>query len=80
MTVAIIVVTPVVVTADRVAKIREICEKNRGKSPLHVTLKTRGGYHIAAVADKRLAVRADVELKKQLEKVVGSGKVQFRGQ
>ena len=67
------------ITDEKMAQIRELCRRYRGKSPVHMSLETKGGYRIRAIADKRLSVRADVEFCRKLEKLVGPGKVQLMG-
>jgi len=66
------------ISEDMVARIRNICEKHRGKSPVHVHIKTKDNYRICAVADKKLRVRADTDCYRKLETVVGPGKVEFK--
>jgi DNA polymerase-3 subunit alpha len=68
------------ITPEKVARIREICSRHKGKSYVHMSVETPGGYRIQAIADKKLSVRADVDFCRQLEKVVGQGKVQLTGQ
>ena len=65
------------VTEEKIARIRNLCETHRGKSPVHVGIQTTSGYRIVAAADRRLSVRADMDLRKKLETVVGRGKVKF---
>lgn len=68
------------ITDEKMAQIRQLCQRYRGKSPIHMSLETKGGYRIQAIADKRLSVRADEEFYRRLEKLVGPGKVQLMGQ
>jgi len=65
------------VTEEKVEKIRNLCKTHRGKSPVHVSVQTTGGYRIAAVADRTLSVRADVDFCRKLETVVGRGNVKL---
>jgi DNA polymerase-3 subunit alpha len=67
------------ITEEKIARIRELCSRHRGKSPVHMSLETRSGYRIQAIADKSLSVRADVDFRRKLEKVIGPGKVQLTG-
>ena len=68
------------VTEERISRIRSLCESHRGKSPLCVTLRAKGGYRISAVADKKLNVRPDVDFCRKLEAVVGAGNVELKSQ
>ncbi len=66
------------ITEDKVAKLRSVCMHNRGKSPVNIITTTPAGYRICAVVNGGLKVKAGVEFKKQLEAVVGNGRVEFR--
>jgi DNA polymerase-3 subunit alpha len=67
------------ITEEKITRIRELCSRHRGKSPVHMTLETRGGYRIQAIADRRMSVRADEDFCRKLEKLIGPGKVQLTG-
>ena len=67
------------VNEQMVERIRSLCSSCRGKSPVHLSIQTPGGYRILAVADKSLSVRPDADLCRKLEAAVGSGKVELRG-
>ncbi len=66
------------VTAEKVLRIRSICTTHKGKSPVGVSVKTTAGFRVWAIADKKLCVRPDVNLRRDLEAVVGAGNVQFK--
>jgi len=66
------------VTTEKVSRIRSICSAHKGKSPVGVSLKTTAGFRIWAVADKKFSVRPDVNLRRELEAVVGPGSVRFQ--
>jgi len=66
------------VTPEKVSRIRSICSAHRGKSSVGVSVKTTAGFRVWAVADKKLCVRPDVNLRRDLETVVGAGNVSFR--
>ncbi len=66
------------VTAEKVSHIRNICTRHKGKSPIGVGVRTAGGFRVWAIADKKLSVRPDVDFRRKLEAVVGTGNVEFR--
>jgi DNA polymerase-3 subunit alpha len=66
------------VTEEKVTRIRSLCAKHRGKSPVHISLQTAGGYRIAVVADAKLSVRPDVEFCERMREVVGADKLELR--
>ncbi len=65
------------VTEEKVQRICNLCKSHRGKSPVHVSVQTTGGYRIAAIADKTYSVRADVDFCQKMETVVGRGNVKL---
>jgi len=67
-----------VATPEKVSRIRSICSAHRGNSPVGVSVKTTGGFRVWAVVDKKLCVRPDSSLRRDLEAVVGAGNVQFK--
>jgi DNA polymerase-3 subunit alpha len=66
------------ITKEYVSRIRSICSAHKGKSPVGVSVRTTAGFRVRAVADKKLCVRPDVNFRRELEAVVGMGKVEFR--
>jgi DNA polymerase-3 subunit alpha len=66
------------VTAEKVSRIRNICTRHKGKSPIGVGVRTAGGFRVWAIADKKLSVRPNVDFRRKLEAVVGTGNVEFR--
>jgi len=66
------------VTSERIARIRQLCAAHRGKSTVHLTLKTSSGYRIEAVADAKLSVRPDEEFYRKMESAVGAGNIRLR--
>ena len=58
------------ITEEKVARIRSICTKHKGKSPVYVTLRTDKGT-VRAVAGEGLKVRPDVDFCKKMEQLVG---------
>ena len=65
------------VTEKLIARVRALCEKHRGRSPLHVSVTTPGGFRIRAVADDRLRVRPDAVFCEQLRGLVGHDAVEL---
>ncbi|MCE5187254.1 MAG: DNA polymerase III subunit alpha [Planctomycetaceae bacterium] len=65
------------ITAEKIERMKTLCQSHRGKSPVHVQVQTMGGYKVAAIAGKGLSVRADVEFVNKMAKVVGHGKVKL---
>ncbi|MHC5061365.1 MAG: DNA polymerase III subunit alpha [Planctomycetota bacterium] len=63
------------VTTENISRIRSICSKHRGMSPFGVSLTTKTGSRISAIADKNLSVRPDVDFCRELEAVVGAGNI-----
>jgi DNA polymerase-3 subunit alpha len=63
---------------EKVNRIKGLCGTHRGKSPLHVSVQTSGGFRIIAVADRSLSVRPDTDFCRKLEMVVGAGKIRLR--
>ncbi|MBL7215593.1 MAG: DNA polymerase III subunit alpha [Phycisphaerae bacterium] len=63
------------VSEEKIEKIRQLCETHRGKSRVHVSVQTTGGYRIEAIADHSLNVRVDVDFCRKLENIVGRGNV-----
>jgi DNA polymerase-3 subunit alpha len=66
------------ITQKKVSRIRSICTMHRGKSPVGVSVRTKAGFRVWAVADKKLCVRPDVKFRRELEAVVGAGNVEFK--
>ena len=66
------------VNEERISRIRNICAAHRGRSPVHISLKTSAGYRISAVADRKLSVRPDVEFCTKMKEVVGADKLELR--
>ena len=58
------------VTEHKVAGIKSICTKHKGKSPVYVTVRTDKGI-VRTVAADSLKVRPDVDFCKQIEQLVG---------
>jgi len=58
------------VSKDKVARIRSICMKHRGKSPVYVTLRTDKA-RVLMMAAKELSVRPDMDFCKKMEQLVG---------
>jgi DNA polymerase-3 subunit alpha len=67
------------VNEQMVERIRSLCSSCRGKSPVHLSIQTPGGYRILAAADKSFSVRPEVDFCRKLEGVVGAGRVELRG-
>ena len=65
------------VTEECLISIRSVCEKYRGKSPLHISLMTNDGHKVWLEADRKLSVRPDTDLYTRLESVVGAGNVEL---
>ena len=74
----LILMTEEEITTEKVKSIKSICSRYAGKSPVYVSMAMPKGIRVTAVADKKLSVRADVDLRRKLEAVVGPGKVQLR--
>jgi len=66
------------ITQKKVSRIRSICTMHKGKSPVGVSVRTKAGFRVWAVADKKLCVRPDVKFRRELEAVVGAGNVEFK--
>lgn len=66
------------VSEEKVSRIKSLCGTHRGKSPLHVSVLTPGGFRIVAIADRSLSVRPDTDFCRKLETVVGAGKIRLR--
>jgi DNA polymerase-3 subunit alpha len=66
------------ITEEKINRIRNLCDSHRGKSPVHISVQTPGGFRIVAVANRSLSVRPDAEFYHKLETVVGAGKVKLR--
>jgi len=58
------------VTEEKIAMIKTICTRHKGKSPVYVTLRTDKGT-IRAVAANSLKVRPDVDFCKKMEQLIG---------
>ena len=65
------------ITEEKVNKIAGLCKTHRGKSPVQISVQTTSGWRIAAVADKTLSVRADLDFCRKIESVVGRGNVEL---
>jgi DNA polymerase-3 subunit alpha len=65
------------VTEEKIQTIAALCKSHRGRSPVQVSVQTTGGWRIAAVADKSLSVRADVEFCRKIGAVVGRENVEL---
>jgi DNA polymerase-3 subunit alpha len=63
------------VTEELISRLRNLCGRHRGKSPLQVSLTTPNGYRIRAVADRSLSVRPDAEFCEKLRSIVGRDRV-----
>jgi DNA polymerase-3 subunit alpha len=66
------------VSEDKVNRIKSLCGTHRGKSPLHVSVQTPGGFRIVAIADRSLSVRPDTDFCRKLETVVGAGNLRLQ--
>jgi DNA polymerase III subunit alpha len=64
------------VTQEKVAMIKSICTKHRGKSPVFVSVKTDKGS-VYTAADKKLSVNPDVEFCKKMRQLVGEENFQL---
>jgi DNA polymerase-3 subunit alpha len=63
------------VTEELIARVRGLCEKHRGKSPVQINITTHSGYRISTVADRKYSVKPDVEYTETLRGIVGRKKV-----
>jgi len=59
------------ITEEKVARIKTICTKHKGKSPVYVTVTTGRG-RVNAVAGRNLRVSPDVDFCKKMEQLVGA--------
>lgn len=59
------------VTEEKVQTIASLCKSHRGRSPVQVSVQTTGGWRIAAVTDKSMSVRADMDFCNKLRQIVG---------
>ncbi len=59
------------VTKPKVAEIKSICQRHKGKSPLYVSIKTEKGS-VYAAADKTLSVNPDVDFCRKMRQLVGA--------
>jgi len=64
------------VTEEKVAMIKSLCLRHRGKSPVYVAVNTDKGS-VCAVADKALSVRADPDFCRKMKQLVGKDNFQL---
>jgi DNA polymerase-3 subunit alpha len=64
------------VTKEKVAMIKSICQRHRGKSPVYVTVRTDKG-RVSATADRDFAVNPDVDFCRQMRQLVGAENFQL---
>ena len=64
------------VSKEKIAMIRSLCQGHRGKSSVHVSVKTARG-RVFAAADKRLSVNANIEFCKKMKQLVGEENFQL---
>ncbi len=64
------------VTKEKVAMIKSICQRHRGKSPVCVAVKTDKG-RVFATADKTLAVNPDLDFCRKMRQLVGKDNFQL---
>ena len=60
------------ITKEKIAKIKTICQKHKGKSRVYVTVTTANGLKISTAANRTLSVNPDVEFCKKIEQIVGT--------
>ena len=58
------------VTKEKIATIKSICAKHKGKSPLYIAVQTDKG-RVYANADKSLSVNPDTDFCRQMKQLVG---------
>ena len=59
------------ITEEKIALIRSLCQKHKGKSPVHVMVTTGSGLQISTVAARALNVNPDAQFCKKIEQIVG---------
>lgn len=64
------------VSKEKIAEIKSICERHRGRSQLYVSLNTDKG-RISTAADKSLRVNPDVDFCKKMKQLVGADNFQL---
>jgi len=64
------------VTKEKVAMIKSICQRHRGKSPVYVAVRTDKG-RVYAAADKELSVNPDLDFCRKMRQLVGEENFQL---
>jgi DNA polymerase-3 subunit alpha len=64
------------VTKEKVASIKSICQRHRGKSPVYVAIKTDMGS-VYAAADRNLSVNPDLDFCRKMRHLVGEENFQL---
>ena len=59
------------ITKSKIANIKTICQKHKGKSRVYVTVTTTKGLKVSTAAGRTLSVNPDVEFCKEIEQLVG---------
>jgi DNA polymerase III alpha subunit len=65
-----------VVTKEKVAMIRNICQHHRGRSPVYVAVRTAKG-RVYAAADKELSVNPDDDFCRKMRQLLGEENFQL---
>jgi DNA polymerase-3 subunit alpha len=58
------------VTKEKVATIKSVCQRHRGKSPVYVAINTERG-RVYAAADRNLSVNPDLDFCRKMRQLVG---------
>jgi len=64
------------VTKEKVAMIKSICQRHRGRSPVYVAVRTDKG-RVYAAADKELSVNPDLDFCRKMRQLVGEENFQL---
>jgi DNA polymerase-3 subunit alpha len=64
------------VTEERIAQIKSICEHHKGKSAVHVAVRTDKGW-VHTAADKDLSVNPDLDFCRKMRQLVGEENFQL---
>lgn len=65
------------ITNEKVAHIKSICSAHKGKSPVYITVRTKGGLTVKAAAGKNLSVNPSTDFCYQMENLVGAKNFQL---
>ena len=64
------------ITKEKLTRIKSICSRHKGQSPVYVTVVTDKGK-VLAVADRRLSVQPGIQFRKKIKQIVGAGNLEL---